>query len=69
VAFTVRPCLKRGLDLYNVQGQLVDRLPARYLPSGHHQIEWHAGDLSSGVYYYILESDAGRASRRLILLR
>jgi ligand-binding sensor domain-containing protein len=69
ISFSLPRATTLRLDLYNVQGQLVDRLPARYLPSGHHQIEWHAGDLSSGVYYYILESDAGRASRRLILLR
>ncbi len=69
ISFSLPRATTLRLDLYNVQGQLVDTLPLRYLPSGHHQVEWHAGDLSSGVYYYILESDAGRASRRLILLR
>ncbi|NNE46168.1 MAG: T9SS type A sorting domain-containing protein [Rhodothermales bacterium] len=69
ISFSLPRATTLRLDVYNVQGQLVDRLPPRYLPSGHHQVEWHAGDLSSGVYYYILECEAGRASQRLILLR
>ena len=45
-----------SLNIYNPMGQLVTNLVSGIKESGEHTINWYADDLSSGVYYCILEN-------------
>jgi len=58
------------LQLYNVQGQLVEILYSGRQEAGVHKIEWNAGRFASGVYYYRLSTDAGFVqTRKLVLIK
>ncbi len=37
--------------------------------AGYHQVEWNAGDLSSGVYYYEINAGEFHDVKKMILLR
>ena len=62
------------IRIYNVAGALVRTLVSRVEPSGEHIARWNGTDdqghsLPSGAYFYVLESNGFRASKKLILLR
>lgn len=44
-----------SLSIYNVQGQLVDKLLNSRLSSGKHSVTWNAKNLPSGNYFYKLQ--------------
>jgi parallel beta-helix repeat protein len=63
-----------SLKIYNLNGQLVNTLVSDQMGSGEHTVIWDsknsAGqEVSSGIYFYILDTDYGRASKKMILLR
>jgi hypothetical protein len=58
------------LSIYNLLGQKVATLVSERQQVGHYQVDWNAGGFASGVYYYILRTDAGFVqSRKLLLLK
>jgi endonuclease I len=58
------------LRLYNVEGQSVRHLLKDYaMPGGDHRVQFSAGDLPAGVYFYRLESQGSVRTRRMLLLR
>ncbi len=57
------------IDIFNVLGQHVQTLLNEIRDSGKHSIEWHAGDLSSGVYIYRLVSNTIIISKPMMLIK
>ena len=57
------------LSVYNILGQKVATLIDQKQPAGHHQIEWDASGLASGVYLYRLIVDGQDITMKMILLR
>jgi hypothetical protein len=62
------------LSLYNVTGQQVRTLVRGARAAGKHYAQWdgrdeRGRDLSSGVYFYRLRTNAGGQTRKLLLLR
>jgi len=57
------------LRIYNLKGQLVEALVNRSLPAGSHQIYWNPGELPSGMYFYRIESDNVRLTRKCLILK
>ncbi|MGQ9560734.1 MAG: C25 family cysteine peptidase [Candidatus Oleimicrobiaceae bacterium] len=62
------------VSIYDLRGRLVRTLLSAELPPGVHKLQWegqdHAGNaLSSGVYFAVLTSPAGRVVRKMMLLR
>ena len=57
------------LKVYNLLGEEVATLVAENLSVGKYQIEWDASGLSSGVYYYRLQSDQFVETKKLTLLK
>jgi hypothetical protein len=58
------------LEIYDIQGRLVDRLLAgKSFESGTHHVQWNALNLSSGVYIYRLRTNTIVQSRKMILVR
>lgn len=43
------------LSIYNVMGQLINTLVAERKTEGRYNVQWNAGNIASGVYYYRLE--------------
>ena len=57
------------LSIYNLLGQKIVTLVSENQQAGYYNMEWDAGDLPTGVYYYILKTDNFRAVRKMSLLR
>lgn len=57
------------LTVYNVLGQKVAKLVDEFQTAGKHQVRFEATDLSSGIYFYTLESGKLREASRMTLLK
>ncbi len=57
------------LTIYNVLGQRVATLIDDGLPAGWHKTQWNAQNLSSGVYFYRLETGSRAVARPMLLLK
>jgi flagellar hook assembly protein FlgD len=62
------------LEIFNIRGEKVKTLINEKLPAGNHQIIWNGKDdnnksVSSGIYFYKMNTDEYSAIKRLILLR
>ena len=57
------------LSIYNVMGQKITTLVSQTQQAGFHQVEWHAGDLASGIYYYQLLAGNKVEMKRMIVIR
>jgi len=57
------------LDVYNVSGQLVERLADRYQMAGEYLVEWKPGDLPSGIYFIRLQASGQMAVTKAALVR
>jgi hypothetical protein len=57
------------LIVYNILGQVVTKLVDGDLPAGWHSVDWDAGSVASGVYFYRLEAGSFTQSRKMILIK
>ncbi len=57
------------LAVYDVRGKLVERLLNREMQAGPHSVSFQADNVASGVYYYVLQGDAGRQVGKMVLLK
>jgi len=58
------------LSIYNLLGQKVAILVSEKQNAGHHQVEWDASHLSSGVYFYTLRvEDEFAETKKMLLIR
>jgi hypothetical protein len=57
------------LKVYNVVGQEIQTLVNNYQAVGNYQVTLNAQNLSSGVYFYRLQSNGSTLMRKMILLR
>ena len=58
----------RSLNIYNLNGKLIERFSIEYYVSGHHQILWRPINLSSGIYFIEMVAKDFRSTQKLILL-
>jgi Tol biopolymer transport system component len=57
------------LSIFNLLGQKVATLVNKKQNAGAYQVEWDAGQLSSGVYYYVIKAGTWREAKRMIFLQ
>ena len=57
------------LTVYNVGGQVVERIFSGQMNEGAHSITWDASKYSSGVYFYKLTSDGFTDTKKMILIK
>jgi photosystem II stability/assembly factor-like uncharacterized protein len=57
------------LKIYDVLGKEVATLVDEMKPSGNHTVQWNAANVSSGIYYYRLQTGAYAETRKLVLIR
>jgi hypothetical protein len=69
ITFSLPQTGQTKLTVYNVLGEEVARLTDRVMPAGKYRLTYNASALSSGIYFYRLESPAGTLTRRMLLLK
>jgi hypothetical protein len=57
------------LDVYNVSGQLVQTLVNEQQPEGRYELQFEAGSLASGMYFYRLIVNDFVNTKRLLLIK
>ena len=57
------------LDVFNVLGQNVATLADGVYSAGEHTLEFDAGSLSSGIYFYRLEAGPETETKKMVLLK
>ena len=57
------------LEIYDITGQVVERLVNERLLSGKHEIIWNASSQPSGVYFVQLSNGESVQTQKLILLK
>lgn len=69
IEFALPRACEVTLKIYNILGAEVATLVSETLPAGNHKRLWEAEDLSSGVYFYRLQTGDYVTTRKLILVR
>ncbi|MCX6170659.1 MAG: T9SS type A sorting domain-containing protein [Ignavibacteriales bacterium] len=57
------------LKIFDVLGNEVASLVKAQQPAGYHEVEFNAANLSSGIYFYRLQTDNYSVSKKLILMK
>ncbi len=58
-----------NLSVFNAKGQLVEELINSKLNRGVHKVSFKATNLNSGVYYYKLEAEGLRMTKKMLLIK
>ena len=69
LSFTLGKGALTSLTVYNVLGQKVATLFNGFAPAGTHEVTFDARALSSGVYFYRLESGNLASVKKMMLLK
>ena len=57
------------LTIHNVLGQEMATVLSQEMSAGHHEVDFNALDLSSGIYFYRLESGNFSSMKKMMLLK
>ncbi len=57
------------IAIYDVEGRLVENLVNEVKAPGEYVVEWDAGNLPSGVYFYRMQTGSETIVRRATLLK
>jgi len=57
------------LQVYDILGNLVTTLIDQPMEAGFHSVEWNAGNIASGVYFYTFRSGSYVSTKKLVLLK
>ena len=69
ISFSVAKQSNVSLTIFNSLGQFVEELVNDELSAGNYNVQWRAGNLASGVYYYTLSASNFRESKKMILIK
>jgi hypothetical protein len=69
IKFSIAKTCKVELTVYNVLGQVVDKLVEGNIKAGNHSVLFNADALNSSVYYYTLEVDGKSLTKRMLLVK
>ncbi|HPC35627.1 MAG TPA: carboxypeptidase regulatory-like domain-containing protein [Candidatus Marinimicrobia bacterium] len=58
-----------NLKIYDLKGNLVKTLVDQFQNSGNYTVEWNAGDLSSGIYFYKIQFGGQSLIKRCLLIK
>jgi len=68
INYTIQQPGMVALKVYNIVGQKIQTLVNNYQSAGNYQVTLNAQNLSSGVYFYRLQSSGSTLMRKMILL-
>ncbi|MCL2065545.1 MAG: T9SS type A sorting domain-containing protein, partial [Candidatus Cloacimonetes bacterium] len=74
IAYSLAESGNVKLQIFNIRGQLVKTLVNEVQNAGRYTVDWHGDNdrqrsVGSGVYFYRLETSAGRQVKRMVLLK
>jgi len=68
-SYTLPKAMPVKISVIDVDGRMVQSLVDELMPQGFHSVNWHAGNYSSGIYYFKLETPEGIKIQKGVLLK
>ena len=69
ISYTVPNTQHVRLVIYDVAGRLVEELVNEVKGPGEHVVEWDAGSLPSGIYFYSLKAGNTTLTKKMVFLK
>ncbi|MFC1541614.1 BsuPI-related putative proteinase inhibitor [Candidatus Latescibacterota bacterium] len=69
IQFTIPNAGTVRLTVYNIMGQVVERVVDEHMAAGLHNVQFNGTSLSSGIYFYQLESQGYSSARKMLLIK
>ena len=69
IKFSITENSSVRIKIYDITGKEISALINQYLGKGIYSIKWDASDLPSGIYFYTLETDKNKTTKKMILSR
>lgn len=69
ISFTLNNATQASLKVFNLMGQEVATLVEGVLPAGPHSVTFDGSSMSSGVYFYTVEANGQRETRKMLLAK
>lgn len=69
IGFSIPKSGEVKLNIYNVLGQIVTELVNEYLDAGFHQYEFNGSNLTSGIYFYKMQSGSFTDIKKMLLIK
>ncbi|MBU0472570.1 MAG: T9SS type A sorting domain-containing protein [Bacteroidetes bacterium] len=69
ISFTIPQASKVNITIYNALGQAVAEVANREFNAGNHSLNFNAANLTSGIYFYRLESAEFSQTMKMILMK
>jgi phosphatidylserine/phosphatidylglycerophosphate/cardiolipin synthase-like enzyme len=69
IKFNLASNSKVTLNIFNILGQKIESLINKELQAGAYQINWKAENLSSGLYYYVLETENFVDAKKMLFIK
>ncbi len=68
IEFNVKEPSRVQLQVFNIQGKLVQNLVDEFMSSGRYQVKFNAQHLASGMYFYKIRMNDYKAVKKMMLL-
>jgi Secretion system C-terminal sorting domain len=69
IEFTLSEGQNVAVNIFNIKGEKKAELINSYLSAGKHRVDFNGRDLSSGIYFYKIESERVQLINKMILLK
>ncbi len=69
IRFSIPRSTYTKLTIFNVTGKAVAVLVNENVSPGKYEVDWDASQSASGVYYYMLEADGFKATKKMVLIK
>jgi hypothetical protein len=69
IYYTLPESGKVKIEIFNMLGQKVEELENTFKEPGNYSVDFDAGNLSSGIYYYSLSTDKFYDCKKMLLLK
>jgi len=69
IRYTLPQTSEVSLAIYTITGKKVTQLQSGTKEAGTHSVRFDASSLASGIYFYVLEAGAFKATKRMVLIR
>ncbi len=69
IKFNIPANSKVNLNIFNILGQKIESLINKELQAGYYQINWKAENLSTGVYYYVLQTENSVDAKKMLFIK
>lgn len=69
ISFQLEKMGEVKLDIYDLNGQLIEEVFSENLPIGKHEISWSGADIPSGIYFCRVTSQQLSAAKKILLLK